>query len=386
MVCAAMFAVRVLAATPADTDDRIRRVQQLVPAEVKAGEAPKLTPLADRMAELKVPGVSIAVIHKGRIEWARGFGVTRIGGPPVTPETLFQAASISKPVFALAVLHQVDAGKLDLDGNVNDYLKIWKLPDNEHTSEQKVTLRRVLSHSAGLTVHGFPGYEAGTALPTTEQILDGAPPANSAEVRVRVVPGTFYSYSGGGYTLAQLVLRDVTGVPLPKLMNDTVLQPLGMSRSTYEQPLPAARTHEVAMPYRADALPVGGGPHVYPEMAAAGLWTTPSDLSRYGLGVLDALAGKSKIISAKTARAMLTRGLGGHGVGPMVGGSTARKLFTHGGSNAGYQCALVVYEDGEGAVVMTNSDKGGALVGEIMRTIAHVYEWPDMGPKERKQD
>jgi CubicO group peptidase (beta-lactamase class C family) len=379
MVCAALFAARALAATPSGTEERIRQVQQLVPPTLVSGEAPKLTPLADRMAELKVPGVSIAVIHDGRIEWARGFGVTRIGGPAVTPDTLFQAASISKPVFALAVLHYVDAGRLTLDANVNDYLKTWKLPEDDLTREQKVTLRRILSHSAGLTVSGFPGYEAGAAVPTTTQILDGLPPANNPAVRVRVIPGTFYSYSGGGYTLAQLVLGDVTGIPLPRLMQEVVLAPLGMKHSTYEQPLPASRTGEVAMPYRAGGLPVGGGPHVYPEMAAAGLWTTPSDLARYGLGVHEALAGKSKVISAKTAREMLTPGLGRHGVGPMVGGSTERKFFTHGGSNAGYKCLILVYEDGEGAVIMTNSDKG-ELLGEIMRTVAHVYGWPDLGP------
>ena len=383
MVCAALLVGQVLAAAPADIDERIRRVQQLVPPVLVAGESPKLTPLADRMVELKVPGVSVAVIHEGRIEWARGFGVTRSDGPAVTPDTLFQAASISKPVFALAVLHQVDAGKLKLDSNVNDSLNSWKLPDNEFTREQKVTLRRILSHTAGLTVHGFPGYEAGATLPTNVQILDGTPPTNTGAIRVDTIPGTLYRYSGGGYTLAQQLLGDVTGVPLPKLMHDTVLQPLGMSRSTYEQPLPAARAGEVALGYRADGTLVTGGPHVYPEMAAAGLWTTPSDLARYALGVREALAGRSKIISAATARTMLTKELGDHGIGPVIGGATARKYYSHNGGNEGYRCALVAYEDGEGAVVMTNGDNGGGLMYEVLRTIAQVYQWPDFGPPTR---
>jgi len=374
-----------VAANSTSADEHIRRVQEgIIPPVLVTGESPTMPSLSQRMTELKVPGVSIAVIHKGRIEWARGFGVTRTDGPPVTPDTLFQAASISKPVFALAVLHLVDEGKLKLDANVNDYLKDWKVPDNEFTAEKKVTLRGILSHSAGLTVHGFPGYDLNAPLPTTVQILDGTPPANSAAVRVEVAPGTRFQYSGGGYVVAQQLLADVTGVPLPKLMRDTVLVPLGMKRSTFEQPLPAARASEFAVPYDGDGKPIKGGPHTYPEMAPAGLWTTPSDLARYALGVQAALNGKSnKQISAATARAMVTPVLEKHGIGPATGGSTARKFFTHGGSNAGYKCMLVAYEDGEGAIIMTNSDSGGRLMDEVMRTIAHVYQWPDYAPITR---
>jgi len=370
-------------ASPPSTDERMRRVQDgLVPAVLVKGESPAMPSLTQRMTELKVPGVSIAVIHKGRIDWAKGFGVTSTGGPPVTADTLFQAASISKPVFALAVLHLVDEGKLKLDANVNDYLKDWKVPDNEFTAEKKVTLRGILSHSAGLTVHGFPGYASNAPVPTTLQILNGTAPANNPAIRVDIAPGTRFRYSGGGYVVAQQLLSDVTGVPLPKLMRDTVLEPLGMSRSTFEQPLPAARAAEVAQPYE-NGKAVEGGPHIYPEMAPAGLWTTPTDLARYALGVQAALAGKSKVISAATARAMVTPVFDNHGIGPATGGWTARKFFTHGGSNEGYRCLLVAYEDGEGAVVMTSSDSGGQILGEMMRTIAHVYQWPDFAPSTR---
>src|SRR6185436_15948098 len=175
---------------------RIRQVQGLVPPVLVNGEPPKLQPLAARMAELKVPGVSVAVIHEGRVEWARGFGLTQTGGPPVTEKTLFQAASISKPVFALAVLHQVDAGKLDLDANVNVYLKTWKLPENDLTRQKPVTLRETLTHSAGLSVHGFPVYAADGKLPDITQILDGSPPANTAPIRVDLIPGFQWRYSG----------------------------------------------------------------------------------------------------------------------------------------------------------------------------------------------
>src|SRR5262245_32382530 len=190
MLCAAASA-----GEPPDTEERIKRVQDLVPPVLVKGETPVTKPLARRMDELNVPGISIAVMHDGRIDWARGFGVTRTGGPPVTDKTLFQAASISKPVFALAVLHQVDAGRLDLDKNVNEYLKNWKLPENEFTRQKPVTLREALTHSAGLTVHGFPGYAADAKLPDVRQILDGVPPANTSAIRVDMLPGSNWRYS-----------------------------------------------------------------------------------------------------------------------------------------------------------------------------------------------
>jgi hypothetical protein len=172
---------------------RIEHIQRLIPPVVVPGEArPRLSA---RMAELHVPGVSIAVIHDGAIQWARGFGVARVGGPPVTAKTLFQAASISKPVTALAVLRLVQAGKLDLDTDVNGYLKSWKIPENTFTEEHPVTLRELLTHSAGVTVHGFPGYASGAPIPTLTQVLNGTPPANSPAIRVDTTPGTAWRYS-----------------------------------------------------------------------------------------------------------------------------------------------------------------------------------------------
>src|SRR6185436_18771507 len=351
-----------LASDPA-VEAHIERLEAgLQPPVIVRGETPALTSLAKRMEELKVPGMSVAVIRQGQVEWARGFGVQEIGGAPVTPDTLFQAASISKPVFALGVLRLVEQGKLDLDQDVNQYLKGWKLPENEYTRAKKVTLRGILSHSAGLTVHGFAGYESGEALPSVPQILDGAKPANSPAIRVDVVPGTLYRYSGGGYVLAQQLLVDVTGIPTPKYLHDAVLAPLGMTHSTFEQPLPASRRNEVALPYRSNGTPVKGGPHVYPEMAAAGLWTTPSDLARYAIGVQQMLAGKSKsVISASMARTMLTPVLDGHGLGPIpiTNGPPASRYFMHSGGNEGYRCNLIAYENGDGFVVMTNGDTGG---------------------------
>jgi CubicO group peptidase (beta-lactamase class C family) len=383
-LAALLIAGAACAADPTTVEQRIQRFQSaLLPPVLVRGEAPATKSLADRMAELKVPGVSIAVIDEGRIEWARGFGVTRVGGPAVSPDTLFQAASISKPVFALAALKLADAGKLDIDANVNGYLTSWKLPENDLTRESPVTLRRLLSHSAGTTVQGFPGYGDDAPIPTTPQILDGTAPANTAAVRVDLLPGARFRYSGGGYTVAQLALADVTDQTTPAMMRDLVLAPLGMTRSTYEQPLSAARLAEVAMPHDRDGKPIGN-PQVHPEMAAAGLWTTPSDLARYAIGVQRAFAGESDaLIRARTARDMLVPVIAGHGVGPAIGGRPERKYFTHGGSNRGYRCLLFAYTDGRGVVVMTSGDNGGALQGEIVRTLAQLYGWPDFAPVER---
>jgi CubicO group peptidase (beta-lactamase class C family) len=380
-VCIALGSLA--AQTPDALEQRIQRIQDgLLPPVVIKGEPPVAMKLADEIAAMHVPGVSIAVIHNGRIEWARGFGVKSVGGPAVTPDTLFQAASISKPVAAMAALRLVQAGKLDLDTDVNQYLKSWKVPGNQFTEKTKVTLRELLTHTAGLTVHGFAGYAAGVPLPTLLQILNGEKPANSDPIRVDVQPGTVWRYSGGGYVVVQQLLEDVTGVPFQKLMHDTVLEPIGMSKSTYEQPLPNSRMAEVALPYQGDGQPVAGGPHVYPEMAPAGLWTTPSDLARYAIEVQNSLAGTSnRVLSKAMVQQMLTAGLNDQGLGPGLGGSAGHRYFTHGGANEGYRCNLIAYNQGDGVAIMTNGDNGGQLASEILRSVAREYGWPDFQPE-----
>ncbi len=365
---------------------RIERVEQgLLPGIVIQGRTAPRHVLADRMAALKVPGVSVAVINDGAVEWARGYGVVETGSTTaVTPRTLFQAASISKPVAALAALRLTERGLLSLEEDVNTRLVSWKVPENELTKTEKVTLRRLLSHTAGLTVHGFGGYPAGAATPTLAQVRDGQKPANSAPVRVDVVPGTIWRYSGGGFTVMQQLLVDVTGKPFPALLDELVLGPLGMADSTYEQPLPAGRRGEAASGHRSDGELLPGRYHTYPEMAAAGLWTTPSDLSCFLMEIQKALAGRSKVLSAETARAMTTAVKGSYGLGLSLQGSGASATFGHGGSNEGFKCQMTAFlESGRGAVVMTNGDRGGWLGAEILRSIAREYGWPIFQPREK---
>jgi CubicO group peptidase (beta-lactamase class C family) len=371
----------------ADVDARIARVENgLLPPVVIAGEATPGTKLADRMRFYKVPGVSVAVVNESRIEWSRGYGLADVAEKrPVTTETRFQAASISKSVAAMAALHLVQEGKLDLDRNVNDYLKSWKVPDNDLTKEQRVTLRRILSHSAGFTVHGFPGYEAGKPLPSLVQVLNGEKPANTEPIRVAQAPGSKWRYSGGGYTVMQQMLIDVTGLPFPEIMQQIVLSKFGMADSAYTQPLRADWRPYAATGYRPDGKMVDGEYHTYPELAAAGLWTTPSDLARFEIAVQQAVEGHAnKVISQKIAEQMLTRQIAEDGLGVFVEGSDQTLRFSHGGANEGFRCTFIAFaHTGQGVAVMTNSDNGGDLASEIMFAIAHEYGWRDYGPKVR---
>src|SRR6185369_11431093 len=221
---------------------RIERVENgLLPPSVMKGESPEKMTLADRMRFYKTPGVSIALINDGRIEWARGYGVLEAGGKePVTPDSLFQAASNSKSLTAMVVLRLVEQGKLDLDSDVNDRLVSWKVPENEFTKDQKVTVRRLLAHTAGVSNPGFLGYPVDKPLPTFRQILEGEKPANSQPVRVQLKPGTKFLYSGGGYVILAQLIMDVTGKSFPDLMQKMLLQKLGMTHSTFQQPLSPA--------------------------------------------------------------------------------------------------------------------------------------------------
>jgi CubicO group peptidase (beta-lactamase class C family) len=365
---------------------RIARVENgLLPAAVIKGRSVRAMRLSERMQFYKVPGVSVAFFDHRKIIWARAYGLADTATrKPVTPETLFQAASISKPLVALAALHLVQEGKLSLDGNVNDKLRTWKVADNQFTAQEKVTLRRILSHSAGLNVQGFPGYAAGEPIPSLLQILNGGKPANTDPIRVDVVPGTIWSYSGGGYVVLQTLMSDVTGEAFPEIMNELVLRPTGMTHSTYEQPLPENLLPLAATPYDENGKPVTGGWHAYPELAPAGLWTTALDLARFAIEVQNEYAGRStKILSQQGVREMLTRQKDDWGLGFALP-TGHRTRFAHGGQNAGYRCDLEAYADmGPGLAVMTNSDGGEFLIQELLRAVAKEYSWPDLQPVER---
>jgi CubicO group peptidase (beta-lactamase class C family) len=357
----------------------------LLTATVIHGQ-PSPMKLTERMTYYGVPGVSIAVINNGKIESAKGYGVLEARGTnAVTAVTLFQAASISKPLAAMAAQSLVQAGKLGLDENVNLQLKSWQVPDNEFTKNEKVTLRRLLNHSAGLTVEDVGSYAVDEALPTLVQALDGVKPAHSPPIRVDVVPGTRWRYSGGGYSVVQQLLIDVTAKPFAELMQELVVRKIGMTHSTFDQPLPHDWEARAATGHDVYGQPLRGRWHIFPQAAAAGLWTTPTDLAQFVIELQESYKGKSnRVLSVDMTKQMLTTQLGGYGLGLWLGGKEKVTNFSHAGQNEGFTCILIAYLDkGQGAVIMTNGDRGSGLFNEILRAIAREYGWPDYQPTEK---
>lgn len=362
---------------------RIARVESgLLPAARLAGTAPaEPWTLLRRSLIHRVPGISVAVIADGQLSWARGYGLARVGeSTAVTADTLFQAAALSKPVAAAALLSLVDTGRLALDTDVNSTLTSWKIPAAPIAGTEPVTLRRLLSHTAGLTVPAFEGYPAGTPLPTLLQILDGAPPAHSAAVRLEAPPGAKWRYSSGGFAVAQQLAVDVAREPFPAFVRARVLTPAGMTSSSFEQPLSTDLAARAAAGHIAGSTRLTGDARLYPELAAGGLWTTPSDLARFALALRAALDGSPSFLTRATATAMITPPLAdtNYGLGLGVLGSGDNLQLAHTGSSEGFRCSFVYYPRlGRGAVVMTNSDQGGALIPEILRALAQEYDWPD---------
>jgi CubicO group peptidase (beta-lactamase class C family) len=359
---------------------RDRVEHSLVPAITIAGRPAEQHRLRDRMARYAVPGVAVAVVDEGEVSWACGYGDAG-NGRAVHATTLFQAASISKAVAAVGVLALVEHGDLDLDEDVNRRLRSWRLPDSEHTDGAPVTLRHLLSHTAGTTVPGFPGYPQDAARPSVSELLSGREPANTPAVESFARPGAVQQYSGGGTTIVQQLVSDVTGRDYAELMDELVLRPFGMVDSAYAQPLPGRLGGRAAVGHDDAGRPVTGGYHVYPELQAAGLWTTAIDLARWVLGVQAILRGdRTGPISAAMARRMVTAvAPGTFGLGPELGGEGADRRFGHSGSNEGFRSQMDgLVERATGAAILTNAAGGTTLCAELRRAIAQEYGWGPM--------
>ena len=402
--CGQPVATPTTAADPSDpVQERIQRVENgLIAVTAEGGlELGDPKTLAERMEHYGVPGVSIAVINDYQLEWAKGYGVLEAGeNERVTPDSLFNAGSIAKPVSAAAALALVERGLLDLDQDVNDKLVSWQMPHDEYTTEEKVTLRRLLSHSAGLA-DGFPmrsssdpEFEWWTASEgeapdvTIQQLLEAQPPADDGSpTRVTQVPGTAYQYSNFGYGVVQLLMTDVTHQPFSELVQETVLGPVGMPSSTFEQPLPEELRDRATTEHYVNGQPFEGKRHHYPILAPAGLWTTPSDLARFAIEIMRARAGESDmLLSQEMAGEMLTPQIevpesflsDSYGLGFDLAGEGQEFRFMHTGGTWGSTGMLWVHpETGQGAVIMTNSASGeGAIRFEILLSIAAEYGWP----------
>jgi CubicO group peptidase (beta-lactamase class C family) len=354
-------------------------------AKIEAAQVPNrggfdgLT-LKQLMDAVGTPGVSIAVIKDFKIHWAKGYGVADAeSGTPVDPTTVFQAASMSKPVAAMAAVRLVQEGRFSLDDDVNSLLKSWQVPKSAYTRDQPVTPRSLFSHSSGADDgFGFPGYEPSTPIPTVVQILNGAKPANRGAVLFARPPYQAFKYSGGGLTIMQLAMTDLTGTPFVEIMRKNVLEPLAMTNSSYQQPMSDAFAAHAAKAHSGGGKRVSAPWNIYPELAAAGLWTTPSDLARFVIEVQTAYRGpKGRVLSQASAREMIAP----IGVGPFAVGLTIEKrgdgwYFSNGGSNRGFRGEFMGHvRNGYGVVVMTNSDNGGIVVNEIRTRVAAAYGW-----------
>lgn len=349
--------------------------------QIKGDPVEKLT-IVDQMQAYNVPGLSIAVIKDGKVRWAKGYGIKDADkGNPVDENTLFQAASISKPITALAILKLAQDQMLDLDANVNLYLKDWQLEENEFTTTAKVTLRRIITHTAGLNGHGFDGYRQAEEIPTTIQILNGE--ASSRRLAVENTPGEAWRYSGLGYVILQKVVEDVTGIPFVDFMRTEVLAPLGMHQSTYAHQIHTDWDLNISSAHDLEGAVIEGRWHNYPEMGPGGLWTTPSDFAQYCISIQNILSGKSSsFLTQETVESIFTKTHHDWGLGVLIEGEDETLRFTHDGHNMGYITEFFAFANkGEGIIILTNGAYGRSLIQEILRSASNYYDWNTHNPR-----
>jgi len=365
-------------------NEKILRIENgLLPANIIAGEPSKMFSINGRMQYFDVPGLSIAVIKDNKIEWAKSYGVKEKGtNDSVTLNTMFQAASMSKPITAMIALKLEEEKKISLKQDINQQLKTWHLPENEFTKQRAVTPELLMLHLGGLNVPSFPGYSISDSIPDVTDILDGISPSNTEAVKVVLVPNTKWSYSGGGYTVLQFLMEEVTGTSFPKLMKDYLFDPLELKNSTFEHNLSEKQQKLIAKAYKEDGKMVNGGYYIYPEKAAAGLWTTSMDYANMIVELEKSYLGESdKIIRPETSRKMLKRYRGDMALGIVLKNNGDSIALAYGGWNEGYICDVYNYlKSGNGVVIMTNSNNGYMLIQEIYRSLAIEYGWPDFKP------
>ena len=371
-----------------NVQEKIKQVENNIAGWVQIEGVKSVWTLPERMKYYHVHGLSIAVIHNYKLEWAKGYGWADSSMQiPVTTQTLFQAASISKSLNAMGVLKLAQEKKLNIHTDINDYLKSWQLPGSKFTADKKVTVYNLLNHTAGLNVHGFLGYEKGDSIPSIVQILNGEKPANSEPVRSYAIPGTKVEYSGGGVLISQLIVMDITHEPYDKYQWNQVLKPLGMVNSFYTQPPPKNKTALLATGYDTNGKEINGKYHIYPELAPAGLWTNPIDLSKFIIETQLSYEGKSnKVLSQTMTREMLTPFKGSDaGLGVFIDSIGNRIYFQHGGSNEGFKSQYFAsLTGGDGVVIMVNSDQDGIL-RDVINSVAQAYNWENFyKPQKRK--
>lgn len=345
--------------------------------------------IKDRMKFYKIPSVSMAVINNGKIEWIKTYGYADVGSNRfATNSTLYQVASISKPVVGLGIMKLVQDGQLSLSTDIRTYLKSWTFPDNEFSQGKLITLKNLLSHTAGLNVHGFIGYPVNEPIPSINQILNGEKPANHEAVKPQYPVNEHFEYSGGGYTVIRKILDDVISPNFDSLFRKIVLIPIGMKNSSFSQPLsPMYKNYAYA--HDGKMTPVKGHYYLYPELAAGGLWSTAGDIAKFILGIQAALKADPKsIITKANCDEMLTPNLNNYALGFGIQEREAEKYFWHEGESFGFNAIFYgSFNSGKGVVILTNAypDNGQPFIRELLNSVAITYNWKGIYNPLRKK-
>ncbi len=381
LTAAAVVAAPSVSAELLTADDpRIQAFENgLVDREDRGNPQARRWSIEERLAFHRVPGIGVAIIENSTVVWAKGYGLKQAGtNERVDADTVFSAGSVSKMINAALVLRMVAGGSLDLDTNVNQYLERWDVPDNGYTRDAPVTLRSLLAHTSGFSQHGFADFQPGEPLPSALQTLNGRSPAKHGPVHLMFTPGTRMDYSGGGITVSQVLIEDVSGMPYTEAARHFVFDPVGMNRSTFLNPLPAQHGN-IAMAHddNGDATARPRGWEAMPEMAASGLWVSARDLGAFVVTLMDSYHGTSQFLPRPLAQDMMNREpQSWHGLGPRINGSGKTLVFHHGGANNSYRARIEGHlETGQGIVLLTNGARGGWVYGEVRKAVEESFGW-----------
>lgn len=361
-------------------NEKILRIENgLQEAVLITDNVDKTFSIKERMEYYDVPGLSIAVVKDNKIEWAKSYGLKlKNSTDSVSLSTKFQAASLSKPLTAIVALKMIDKGMIQLDSSVNSQLTTWKIPDNENTANISITPRHLILHTSGLNVPGYPGYKKDSEVPELIELLNGVGNSNTEPTKVLVKPNTEWRYSGAGYSVLQLLMIEKSGMSFPELMKNELFHPINITNSTFKQ----EDLHDIAFAHLENGQIVEKGYHIYPEMAAAGLWTTPIDYAKVVCELQKSYKGESNLIlSQNSAQNALSKHWGGMGLGFILRNNGDSTALAYSGGNHGYICDIYSYLHSEsGVVIMTNSNNGAPLIEEIYRSLSKEYKWTDWKP------
>ena len=343
---------------------------------------PKKMSISDFLKRDNIPGLRIVFIDKGKMAWSADYGYADIEKKTkVNLNTVFAGASLAKPVAAVTALNLVEKGKLDLDENINEKLVEWKVPENEFTKTQKVTLRRLLSHTSGLDRQLWSEYLEKDSIPTFEQMLTGEKPSIDSGLRFFNEPGKTRKYSNTGYLIVGELIADVSGESFADAVDHLVFKPAGMTNSTFRQSLPDQLRNRVATGYSGNLRPF---PYkIYPFGAAGAIWTTPDDLGKFVISLMKDYKTDSHIILSKErSKNIFNKGDDKDKLAFSLWTYKNDIIFRHTGHSLGFTSFIFGSVDKDQAViVMSNGENTEDLFDHIQRAVAEEYKWDYFRPE-----